>query len=146
MKQQTSLLMTIGEIEAIKKEVNHVFELSADAASKHDVEAFMKYIWNNEDFVYAANGVLIKGWLNFYEVANSVHSNPKNQGFRLKFEETYVKVINRDSALVTGKGKFIDFPTVEGPVNKNLTATFLFEKTDGKWLVTAGHESGNYSF
>jgi uncharacterized protein (TIGR02246 family) len=79
-------------------------------------------------------------------VVKSVHSNPKNQGFRLKFEETYVKVINQDCALVTGKGKFIDFPTEEGPVNKNLTVTFLFEKTDGKWLVTAGHESGNYSF
>jgi uncharacterized protein (TIGR02246 family) len=160
MKQHQSLLMIImflvivlpgckekteplsdSEVDAIKNEINNAFELSADAASKHDVEAIMKFFLKDEDLVYAGNGVLIKGWSNFCQVVNSVHSDPRNQGFRLEFEDTYVKVIGPDCALVTGKGKFIDFPTEEGPVNKNLTMSFLFEKIDGKWLVTAGHES-----
>jgi uncharacterized protein (TIGR02246 family) len=130
-----------SDIEMVTNEVKEAFERSADAASNHDVDAIMKFLWNDEDLVYAGNGVLIKGWPNLYEVVNSVHSNPQNQGFRLEFDNTYVKVISHDCALVTGAGKFVDFPTEEGPVDKNLTVTFLFEKIDGKWLVTAGHES-----
>jgi uncharacterized protein (TIGR02246 family) len=164
MKQHKSLLMIIlvlvialpgckekteplsdSEIEAIKNEVKSTLELSADAASKHDVEAIMKFFWNSEDFVYAGNGNFIKGWSNLYEAVNSVHSDPKNQEFRIGFETVDIKVITRDCALVTGAGNLIDFPTEEGPANKKLTVTFLFEKIDGKWIVTAGHESGDFS-
>jgi uncharacterized protein (TIGR02246 family) len=133
--------LTEAEIQEIRNDVKTVFEQSADAASRHDVEAITKFFWNNDEFLYAANGMLTNGWSNFKEVVKAVHSDPQNQDFRLEFENTYVKVINRDCALVTGAGKVIDFPTKEGPVNKNLTVTFLFEKIDDQWLITAGHES-----
>jgi len=134
-----------SEIEAIKNEVKAVFEQSAVAASKHDVEDIMKFFWYDEDFVYAGNGNLTKGWSNFHQAVKTVHSDPKNQGFKIGFERVDIKVITRNCALVTGAGKLVDFPTQEGPQNKNLTVTFLFEKIDGNWLVTAGHESGNFS-
>ena len=143
-KEKTEPLFDI-EVDAIKNEINNAFELSADAASKHDVETIMKFFLKDEDLVYAGNGVLIKGWSNLYEAVNSVHSDPKNQGFRIGFESVDIKVITRNAALVTGAGKLVDFPTEEGTVNKNLTVTFLFEKIDGQWVVTAGHESGDFS-
>ena len=139
-KEKTEPL-SAKEIETIKKEVKNTFEESADAASDHDVDAIMKFFWNDEDLVYAGNGEIIKGWSNFYQAVNSVHSDPKNQGFRIGFESVDIKVITPNAALVTGAGKLIDFPTEEGTVNKNLTVTFLLEKIDGQWLVTAGHES-----
>lgn len=143
-KEKTETLSE-SEIEAIKKEVKNTFELSADAASNHDVEAIMKYFWNKEDFVYADNGNLTNGWSNFYEAVNSVHSDPENQGFRIEFQEVNIKVITTECALVTGAGNLIDFPTKDGPATKKLTVTFLFEKIDGQWVITAGHESGDLS-
>ena len=133
--------LTEAQIQVIKNEINTAFEQSANTASQHNAEEIMSFLWNTDDLVYAANGNLIKGWTNFSEVVNAVHTDPKNQDFRLAFESTYVKVINRECALVTGKGKLIDLPSEEGPVDNDLTVTFLFEKIDGKWLITAGHES-----
>ena len=130
-----------SKTEAIINEVKNTFELSADAASNHDVEAIMKYFWNNEDFVYAGNGNLTKGWSNFHEAVSSVHSDPKNQGFRIEFQDVYIKVITSECALVTAAGNLKDFPTINGPATKKLTVTFMFEKINGQWVVTAGHES-----
>ena len=45
----------------IEQEIKNVFDVSAKAASNHDFETMMKYLWNNENFVYASNGYLIKG-------------------------------------------------------------------------------------
>ena len=143
--KETANPLSDNEIRNIKAEVLSAFKQSKEKANAHESEAIVQYFWNSDDLVYAANGMLTIGWSNFYDVVNSVHSNPQNQGFRIEFDDTYVKVINRVCALVTGKGKLIDLPTEEGPVNKNLTVTFLFEKIDGKWLVTAGHESGDFS-
>jgi uncharacterized protein (TIGR02246 family) len=143
--KETTNALSDREIQDIKAEVMEAFNQSKIKANAHDSDAIIQYFWNNDDLVYAANGMLIIGWSNFKEAIKAVHLNPQNQDFRLEFENTYVKVINRDCALVTGKGKLIDFPTEEGPVDKNLTVTFLFEKIDGKWLVTAGHESGDFS-
>jgi uncharacterized protein (TIGR02246 family) len=134
-----------SKIEAIINEVKNTFELSADAASNHDVETIMKYFWNNEDFVYAGNGDFTKGWSNFYEAVNSVHSNPENQEFRIEFQDVYIKVITSECALVTAAGNLTDFPTEDGPATKKLTVTFLFEKIDGQWVITVGHESGDFS-
>jgi uncharacterized protein (TIGR02246 family) len=130
-----------SEIEVIKNEVKNTFEQSAIAASRHDVEAITKFFWNNDEFVYAANGMLTNGWSNFYEAVNSVHSDPKNQGFSIEFQDVNIKVITAGCALVTAAGNLTDFPTEDGPATKKLTVTFLFEKIDGQWLITAGHES-----
>lgn len=139
--QQATEKISDSDTQVVKQEVKTVIEQSAAAASRHDTEAIMKFFWNDEDLVYAANGYLTKGWSDFNKVVKAVHTDPKNQDFRLAFEDTYVKVINRECALVTGKGKLIDFPSADGPVDKNLTVTFLVENIEGKWLITACHES-----
>ena len=125
----------------IEQEIKNVFDVSAKAASNHDFETMMKYLWNNENFVYASNGYLIKGWDAMYNVASTVHSNPENQKFYLNFDEVNVKVINDEAVMVNGVGQMVDIPVGDSTVSTNLTVTFLMEKIGDAWLITAGHES-----
>jgi len=139
--KETTNELSDEEIQIIRGEVLEAFNQSKENANAHNSDAIIQSFWNNDDLVYAMNGNLTKGRSNLYEDVKKVHSNPQNQGFSIKIEPTYVRVINPECALVSVAGDLIDFPTEEGSVNKNLTMTFLFEKIDGKWLITAGHES-----
>ena len=127
----------------IEQEIKNVFDASAKAASNHDFETMMKYLWNNENFVYAANGYLFKGWDAMYNVASTVHSKPENQKFHFNFDEVIIKVIDEKTALVNGVGQMVDIPVGDSTITTNLTVTFLMEKIDNDWLVTAGHESAS---
>ena len=126
---------------SIKQEVQAVFDASAKDAGNHNVKTIMKYFWNNENLVYAANGNLIKGWDAMYNVASTVHSKPENQKFYLNFDEVIIKVIDEKTALVNGVGQIVDIPVGDVTTTTNLTVTFLMEKIDDDWLVTAGQES-----
>jgi len=81
-----------------------------------------------------ANGNIIKGWETVHNIVTSVHSNPRNQSFRLDQQIVDVRVINSVTAFVVAEGKFIDVPTKDGTTTENFALTMLMEKIDGKWV------------
>jgi len=130
-----------SEIEEIKKEVKVVFDQATKAANDHDADAMVSLDWNNEDYMYVGNGEIMKGWEAKFKVAQSIHTNPKYQSYTVDYDEILMKVISRDAVMVTGSGYLNNFPGDEDPRSIKFAVTLLYEKIDGKWVMTVGHES-----
>jgi ketosteroid isomerase-like protein len=132
-----------AEKEQIKKEVKEVIVLFVKAANAHDAAAMTANNWNSSEFLYVSNGDLAKGWENNTKIATQIHSDPKYQTFTVDFDEVLMHVISREAVMVTASGKFGNFPVGVEPHDIPLVCTYLFEKKDGNWLITNGHESTN---
>jgi hypothetical protein len=139
--QKGTTQLSDAEIEEIKKEVRTEFDKIIDAADRHDAEEAMLHHWNNQDYLYAANGTINKGWEPMNKIVTSIHSNPKYQSYNVVCDEVILRVISQNSVMVTSSGYFNNFPGEEGPKSVKFALTYLFEKINGKWLVTVGHES-----
>jgi len=139
--QQNKQELTEQERIEIEENVRNVMNDLIKAVNEHDVDKFMGYCWNNQDYYYAGNGTIFKGWKDNYNSAITIHSDPKYKSFTVNYSEIIVNVISKDVAKVIGIGMFKNFPTTDGETNIDLAITFLFERIDGKWLLTFGHES-----
>ena len=139
--QSSPTELSESEKDSIINEVGIQFERAMEAASDHDVDAMMQFEWNSQDYLYAGNGTITKGWESMLKGVNSIHSNPKYQSFTVVIDEFIIRVIDREAAMVTASGYFNNFPTEEGPKSINLIVTSLMEKIDGTWVITVGHES-----
>jgi uncharacterized protein (TIGR02246 family) len=129
------------ETEEIKKEVKEVFSQATKAANDHDADSMLSHDWNSGDYLYVANGEVMKGWEPKLKVATSIHTNPIYQSYTVDYDEIVMKVIDRNAVMITGSGYFNNFPGDEGPRSIKFAVTFLYQKIDGKWLMTIGHES-----
>jgi hypothetical protein len=138
--QQTDDL-TLNEKEAIENEIRNIMSQIVEAVRVHDVDKMFQYCLKNGTYIYAANGTISKSFDENYKIATTIHSDPKNQSFYVRYDELIIKVINRNSVMVVGDGYFYDFPAEAGTKSIKLVITFLFEKIDGSWLLTVGHES-----
>jgi len=139
--QSTPTPLTELEEEEIKNEVRQAFENTTVAVNAHDAVKIMESCWNDNDYLYAAQGTLTKGWERNNEISTAIHTDPKNKSFTLEYDETIIKVINRDAVLLVGRGYFHNILTEEGVNSVDIVITFLLEKIDDKWLITVGHES-----
>lgn len=139
--QNTTNELSESEKDSITKEVRSEFDKAIAAANNHDADAMMQIHWNSEDYMYVGHGTITKGWESVLKGANSMHSNPKYQSFTVDLDEVIIRVINRETAMITAEGYFNNFPTEEGPRSIKLALTFLMQKIDGNWVVTLGHES-----
>jgi len=129
------------EKQQIKSEVKTVFDQMMKGANDHIPDEMMKHAWNSESFIYASNGNISTGWEPMMKQVTSIHTNPHFKGYTVTIQDSNIRVINTNAAMVTGIGTFGNFPTKDGAKDIEVAVTFLFEKIDGNWLVTVGHES-----
>ena len=139
--QSPSSSLSEAEKEEIKKEVRSDFDATTFEVNAHDADMIMQACWNDKDYLYVANGVLIKGWEENLKDGTIIHSNPKNQSFSVSYDEITIKVLSREAVMLVGKGAFHNILTEEGIKSVDLVVTFLMEKMDDEWLITVGHES-----
>jgi uncharacterized protein (TIGR02246 family) len=139
--QKTPAPLTNTEKEQIEAEVRAAFDKEIKAANDHDADAMMQVHWNSQDYLYAGNGNITRGWESMHKVVSSIHSDPKYLSYTVDPEEVFIRVINREAAIITAGGYFNNFPGDEGPKSVKFAVTLLIEKIDGQWLVTVGHES-----
>jgi hypothetical protein len=139
--QNSANELSESEKDSIIMEVRSEFDKIITAANNHDADAMMQIHWNSQDYLYAGNGTITKGWESMLKVANSIHSNPKYQTYTVDLDEVIISVIEREAAMVTAVGYFNNFPTEEGPKSITFIETCLMQKIDGNWVVTVGHES-----
>ncbi len=130
-----------SEKDSIIQEVRTEYDKFIAAASAHDAAVMMQSQWNSEDFLFASNGTMIKGFDAMHNVVNSIHSESKNQSISIDLNEVMIRVINREAVMVSTEGYMNNFPTNEGPKSIMIVETVLMEKIDGKWVITVGHES-----
>ena len=139
--QKSTQDLTDTEKNEVEESIRQIMNDLDKTVEDHDFEKMMEYSWNDKDYIYVGNGTITKGWKNNYDVASTIHSNPKHQSFNVSYDELIVKVLSRDMAMVIGDGYFNNFPTDEGTKSLKMAVTFLFERIEGKWLLTVGHES-----
>ena len=130
-----------SEKELIIKEVRSEFDKVIAAANKHDADALLKQHWNSDEYMYVGHGNIARGWETVLKGFKSVHTNPKYQSFTLDMDQVMIRVIDREAVMVVADGYFNNFPTSEGPKSIKMALTGLWEKIDGQWLMTVGHES-----
>jgi ketosteroid isomerase-like protein len=133
--------LTEAEKTLIEQEIRNIMNQTLEAIKIHDVDKIMEHCLKNEDYLYSANGFLTKGFDENYKIASTIHSDPDNQSFFVNYEDLIIKVINRDCVMVVGDGYFKNIQDEDGSKSIRLAITFLFEKIDGQWLLTVGHES-----
>ena len=139
--QSSPAPLTESEKEEIKKEVRQAFDAITPSVNMHDADKILQACWNHEDYLYVADGVLVKGWEANLRDGTIIHSNPENQSFTVDYDEIIIKVLSRDAAMLVGRGAFHNILTADGKKSVNLAVTFLMEKIDNEWLITVGHES-----
>ena len=139
--QSTSTPLTEVEMQEIRNEVRQSFKRTTEAVNNHDAVKIMESCWNDENYLYAANGTLTKGWDKNNDISTTIHSDPKNQLFTIEYDEISIRVLKRDAVLLVGKGYFHNILTKDGTKSVDLIVTFLMEKVNGKWVITIGHES-----
>ena len=139
--QQNSEEITDAERVEIERTIRNLMDDLTEAVNEHDAVEIMAFCWNSKDYYYVGNGKVFKGFQDNFNSAVALHSDPKYKSFTVDYSEIIVKVINKDVAKVIGIGSFNNFPTDEGTTSVDLAITFLFERIEGKWLLTFGHES-----
>ena len=139
--QNSTTVLSDAEKESIKNEVQTTFDQMTSAANTHKPDDILKYSWNDEEFLYAGSGKIIKGWNNFYDIVSSVHTNSPSLPFTMQFDESVIKVLDKDLAMISAAGKVTSSPPGQETTIVPIAVTFLMQKIDGKWLLTVGHES-----
>jgi ketosteroid isomerase-like protein len=64
-----------------------------------------------------------------------------NQSFTVNIDEVIMHVLSREAVMLTAAGNFVNFPAGLESRDIPLVCTHLFEKKEGKWVMTLGHES-----
>ena len=99
--QNSTNELSESEKDSITKEVRSEFDKIIEAVNNHDDDAMMQIHWNSPDYMYVSNGMITKGWEAVLKGVKSIHSNPKNQSFRLDMDEVIIRVIDREAAMIT---------------------------------------------
>jgi len=139
--QNTTNELSESEKDSIKEEVREVFDESIKAANAHDAAGMLAHDWNSQDYLYASNGNLMKGWNAKSDAVQSIHTNPELQSYGVVLDEVILRVISRQVVIITCTGHFSNFPKEQGPQDIKFVLTCLYEKINGKWVMTVGHES-----
>ena len=139
--QNISTELGDSEKESIVQEVKKEYEKFIAAASKHDAALMMDFQWNSEDYHFASNGTITKGYEAMNKVVNSIHLNPELQSYSIELNDVMIRVISPNAAIVSAESFLNNFPTREGPKSIKMYETVLMEKIDDKWVITVGHES-----
>ena len=135
--QEITELERIEIEESIRDEINNTIT----DINNHDVDKMMQHCWNDNDFLYAADGHISYGWDVFYKEASSFHLDSLYRSFTLELDKININVIRRDMVIVVASGELNNLPSAEGAKSSSIAVTWLMELKNNKWVTTVGHES-----
>lgn len=132
--------ITESEKDSIICEIKDVFELLNKEMNDHNVDGIMRY-FDDEDFIYAADGYLNTNLDDFKAAVNRTHTNPALLPFSLNFNKIHVRVMERDLVMLDGLGIINTSAGTGQEQSFQIVMSLLMKNTDGKWKVISGHES-----
>ncbi|MFC2124734.1 nuclear transport factor 2 family protein [Bacteroidota bacterium] len=139
--QKSESVLTDIKKSEIEESVKNAFNDIIATVNDHDVNSMMEYYWNNENFAFVRNGIILQGWDDLYKIRSAAHSNPENQSFTMTVDQIKVNVYTTDMAMVSAIGTINNLPSEEGTISVSVAATYLMQKINNRWIVIHGHTS-----
>ncbi len=120
--------------EAVQEELLQILDIQKAAWNEQNIEGFMAYYWNSEQFTFQSGANRLRGWTTLLERYKKSYSG-ENWG-RLDFTDLEVNVLGPDCAYVLGRWK-LDFKesTQEG------VFTIIFKRLAEGWRIIHDHSS-----
>jgi len=123
-----------GQAEDIRAELLRILDLQKAAWNEPNIEGFMAYYWNSDEFTYQSGANRLRGWKSLLERYRKSYSG-ENWG-KLDFSDLEVNILSPDSAYVLGRWK-LDLKSSQ----KEGVFTIIFKRFPEGWRIIHDHSS-----
>jgi len=118
----------------IKTELQTIIDQQQKAWNEGNIEGFMAYYWNSEDFVFQSGNNRVHGWQALLDRYKKNYSG-ENMG-KLNFSDIDIKILTNNIAYVLGRWEV----TRQDSTSEGLF-TILFKKLPEGWRIINDHSS-----
>jgi len=129
-----AVIPSFGQTENTRAELLQILDLQKAAWNEQNIEGFMAYYWNSEQFTYQSGANRLHGWKTLLERYQKSYSG-ENWG-KLDFTDLEVNILGSDSAYVLGRWK-LDFKGT----SKEGVFTIIFKRRAEGWRIIHDHSS-----
>ena len=133
------ILMIIITVESfqsqdVRGELLGILELQKESWNRQDLEGFMAYYWNSDEFTFQSGANRLRGWKALLERYKKNYSG-ENWG-ELDFTGLDVNVLNGDFAYVLGRWKL----ELKDSLREGVF-TIIFRRFPEGWRIIHDHSS-----
>jgi len=118
----------------IQEELLRILDLQKAAWNEQNIEGFMAYYWESDQFTYQSGANRLHGWKVLFERYKKSYSG-ENWG-KLDFTDLKVNVLGADSAYVLGRWKL----DLKGTAKEGVF-TIIFKRLAEGWRIIHDHSS-----
>ncbi|MDH7511321.1 MAG: nuclear transport factor 2 family protein [Clostridiales bacterium] len=123
-----------SESPYIKGELIGILELQKESWNRQDLEGFMAYYWNSDEFTFQSGANRLRGWKALLERYKKSYSG-ENWG-ELDFTDLEVNVLSDDFAYVLGRWKL----KIKDSLREGVF-TIIFKRLPEGWRIIHDHSS-----
>ena len=118
----------------IKGELLRILDLQKESWNRQDLEGFMAYYWNSDEFTFQSGANRLRGWKALLERYQKSYSG-ENWG-ELDFADLEVNVLSDDFAYVLGRWKL----ELKDSLREGVF-TIVFKRFPEGWRIIHDHSS-----
>lgn len=122
------------DIPKTKNAIQTILERQKILWNEGDIEGFMEYYWNSEDFTFQSGNIRLRGWQALLSRYKNSYSG-ENMG-KLDFSNIHIKALSNDFAYVLGRWKLILKDS-----SKEGLFTLIFQRMTEGWKIIHDHTS-----
>lgn len=131
--------LTDAQRAAIENEIEQLYADQAAILNAVDTEGWLDRFEQSEDFTYAANGEVTRGFAAFAEETRAYFANFESGEFA--WGDRYIQVMASDIACVTSTWEWHATTTAGETEDTGGTWTVVLRKHEGVWKIAVAAES-----
>lgn len=118
----------------VKEEIQNIINQQQNAWNEGNIEGFMEYYWNSDEFTFQSGNNRIRGWQSLLDRYKKNYSGEKTG--TLNFSDIEINVLTDEYVYVLGKWKV----ELADTTNQGLF-TLLFKQLPEGWRIINDHTS-----
>ena len=122
------------DIQRVENEIKDIFDQQKISWNEENIEGFMEYYWNSENFTFQSGNKRLYGWNALLSRYKKSYTG-ENWG-TLDFTDIEIKVLSNDIAYVLGRWKL----AFKDSSNEGLF-TIIFNRKPEGWKIIHDHTS-----
>jgi beta-aspartyl-peptidase (threonine type) len=130
------IIITVDSFQSqdVRGELLGILELQKESWNRQDLEGFMAYYWNSDEFTFQSGANRLRGWKALLERYKKNYSG-ENWG-ELDFTDLEVNILNADFAYVLGRWKL----ELKDSLREGVF-TIIFRRFPEGWRIIHDHSS-----
>lgn len=125
---------SIDKILLIENEIQSILDQQKKSWNDGNVEGFMAYYWQSQDFTFQSGNKRLQGWSELLAMYKKNYSG-ENMG-KLDFTDIKINVLSKEIVYVLGRWRV----TAKESFKEGLF-TLIFKKFDAGWRIIVDHSS-----